>query len=446
LYTSVPETKVEATVRQSWSTIVSALFPKALLSHRTALEFKPNSNDEIFLTSKTNREVTYPGLRFKFVRGPAPLNDDPKFLSLHHSSRPRAFLENLSTTRPSSKSKILLAAEIEKRLEQILHVEGEVELNRVRDRAREIALEFGWKLEMSRLDKVIGGLLGTRHGGVVSPVGQARAVGEPFDAPCLERLQLLFGELRTRPIAEITNVFPSNDHFKNKAFFEAYFSNYIEGTTFEIEEAEEIIFDRRIPEKRPQDAHDIVGTYAIVSSPSEMRRTPRTVDELFEILRARHRTMLEQRPEAEPGVFKTRPNRAGETVFVHPEYVVGTLRKGFELYVDLPAGIRRAIFAMFLVADVHPFVDGNGRLARVMMNSELVSTDQSTIIVPNVYREDYLLTLRSLTRRNRPTPMIDMLLRAQSFSNLDFSKYPPVLAEIQSRNWFKEPDEARIVR
>ena len=34
------------------------------------------------------------------------------------------------------------------------------------------------------------------------------------------------------------------------AFFEAYFSNYIEGTTFEVAEAESIIFQGRIIEDR----------------------------------------------------------------------------------------------------------------------------------------------------------------------------------------------------
>ena len=28
---------------------------------------------------------------------------------------------------------------------------------------------------------------------------------------------------------------------------------------------------------------------------------------------------------------------------------------------------------MFLVSEVHPFVDGNGRIARIMMNAELVA-------------------------------------------------------------------------
>ena len=80
-----------------------------------------------------------------------------------------------------------------------------------------------------------------------------------------------------------------------------------------------------------------------------------------------------------------------------------------------------------------------------MMNAELASAGLSTIIIPNVYRDDHLLALRSLTRRHRPGTLVDALIRAQRFSNLEFSPYPRILKELRRRNWFREPDETRIV-
>src|SRR3546814_5513594 len=52
----------------------------------------------------------------------------------------------------------------------------------------------------------------------------------------------------------------------NLAFFEAYFSNFIEGMEFSVEEAEDIVFRGVIPQERPEDAHDILGTYRVVRS------------------------------------------------------------------------------------------------------------------------------------------------------------------------------------
>lgn len=443
LYVSVPEAETARTIRQTWPAIVARLFPDALLTHRTALEFRPTPDGEIFISAPSSRKVRYPGLVLEFVRGPGPMPDDPPFLTIRASSQARAFLENLST-RSRARSRVLPIEELEARLEQILHLGGEGELNKLRDRAREIAAELGWRRELERLDGLIGTLLGTRAGKVSSAIARARAVGEPFDAACYERLQLLFAEVRN-PLPEIEDSFAAPDHFRNKAFFESYFSNYIEGTTFEIAEAEEIVFDRKIPASRPKDAHDIVGTFEIVSDRGEMQRVPDGLDDLLRLLRSRHAKMMARRPEAEPGTFKTRPNQAGDTTFVHPEYVIGTLRKGMELCEGLRAGLPRAIFTMFLVTDVHPFVDGNGRIARVMMNAELMSVGQSTIIIPTVFRDDYLQALRALTRRHRPAPLVQTLVKAQQMSHLEFSPYPQILKELTRRNWFREPDEARIV-
>lgn len=443
LYVSVPQDQTATVVRQAWSTIVARLFPDALITHRTALDFVPSPAGEVFITGKSNRAIQYPGLTLKFIRGPGPLPDDPKFLTIRSSSLPRALLENLSAGK-ATRSRVLPTEKLEARLEQILHANGKSELNSLRDRAHQIADALGWGAEFKRLDALIGTLLGTRRGNISSAVAQARAVGEPFDPACLERLQLLFAELRS-PLPRIVDNFSAPDHFKNKAFFESYFSNFIEGTTFEVAEAEAIVFDKKIPPMRPKDAHDVLGTFEIVSDLGDMRRTAETFDDFIKIMCSRHARMMARRAEAMPGELKTDTNRAGGTVFVHPDYLRGTLHKGWDLSRDLPAGLPRAIFIAFLVSDVHPFVDGNGRTSRMMMNSELASAGESTIIIPTVYRDDYLQALRALTRRHRPAPLVRTLASAQKFSHLEFSPYPAILADLTRRNWFREPDDARIV-
>lgn len=367
-----------------------------------------------------------------------------RFLGARASSLPRAFLENLATQRGISKT--VSIENLEARLELVLRDAGEQGLNRIRERAREIADAFAWHKELERLDALIGALLGTRSGvAVTSKLARARAAGEPFDERCVERLQTLFAELRVRALVDRPDTFGFGEHFSNKAFFEAYFSNFIEGTTFELREAERIVFDHEIPARRPQDAHDIESTYRIVSDPNEMRRTPRSYVSLRELLVSRHATLMAQRPEAGPGTFKQTINRAGDTVFVHPDYVVGTLKRGAELLVDLPDGLPRAIFIMFLVADIHPFNDGNGRIARIMMNAELVATRSTTIIIPTAYRDEYIDTLRVLTRQHRSAPVVDMLVKAQKLSSLDFSDYAAIKKELEARNWFKEPGPLKLV-
>jgi hypothetical protein len=51
----------------------------------------------------------------------------------------------------------------------------------------------------------------------------------------------------------------------NLPFYEAYFSKFIEGTEFTIDEAERIVNSGVIPADRPEEAHDILGTYRLMA-------------------------------------------------------------------------------------------------------------------------------------------------------------------------------------
>lgn len=229
------------------------------------------------------------------------------------------------------------------------------------------------------------------------------------------------------------------------SFFESYFSNYIEGTEFDIEEAKEIV-DSGIPmPRRDEDSHDILGTFKILSNRTEMRRVPTSPEELFAILSHRHTILLEGRPHMNPGVFKMRNNRAGQTEFVDYQLVKGTLSQGFKYYSALTDPFARAIFMMFMISEVHPFNDGNGRIARVMMNAEFVRADQSRIIVPTVFREDYILALRKLTRHKDPMAYINVMTKLHQFSdNLYGTDFTELKNYLAACNAYEEPSQAKL--
>jgi hypothetical protein len=80
-------------------------------------------------------------------------------------------------------------------------------------------------------------------------------------------------------------------------FYEANFSNYIEGTEFTLDEAAEIVFEHVVPEQRPQDAHDVLGTYQLTSAADVMTQTPASGPELLDLLTRRHAVLLGSRLE-----------------------------------------------------------------------------------------------------------------------------------------------------
>jgi len=99
---------------------------------------------------------------------------------------------------------------------------------------------------------------------------------------------------------------------------------------------------------------------------------------------------------------------------------------------------------MFIVSEVHPFDDGNGRIARIMMNAEFVNKAKTKIIIPTVFREDYLLTLKKLTNQDEPEPYINMLSKAHKFSEkLCFENYDDFFKYLEDHNAFFESDEGK---
>jgi fido (protein-threonine AMPylation protein) len=111
----------------------------------------------------------------------------------------------------------------------------------------------------------------------------------------------------------------------------------------------------------------------------------------------------------------------------------------------LDRAFQRAVFMMFLVSEVHPFDDGNGRLARAMMNAELVSQGERRILIPTAYRIDYMGALRRLTRQDDPSVLIRALDRAQEFTHrIDFADYERACATLETYGAFGEGEEARI--
>lgn len=97
---------------------------------------------------------------------------------------------------------------------------------------------------------------------------------------------------------------------------------------------------------------------------------------------------------------------------------------------------------LFMVSEVLPFNDGNGRISRIMMNAELVHADQSKIIIPTVFRDDYLNALRRLTRRNDPTVIIKAMARVRQFSsNITGDNFETTKDYLKRCNAFKESDE-----
>ncbi|HOU68006.1 MAG TPA: Fic family protein [Paludibacteraceae bacterium] len=444
IYTTNLEDEPDVIIRRNIFYILGQLYPQAVISHRSAYELKPTADGDIYLTYTYSKNISLPGLKVHLMEGPKGTEHDMPFIeNLYISSSERRTLENLQNGRArGNSSKCLPRTSIEEFLERMLQVNGESGLNAFRDKARVVSKELNMEEEFEILNQIIGAILSTKPSKILtSASAQARAQGEPYDSERVRLFGVLFEALHNTPLPLIDEPNVENAAFRNFAFFESYFSNYIEGTEFEIEEARTIIETGQALPARNADSHDVLGTFQLVSSRREMRRTPSSSEELIELLQDRHRILMAARPDRNPGMFKMQNNHAGDTHFVDCTLVRGTLRKGYEFYQAIEHPFAKALFMMFMISEVHPFNDGNGRISRIMMNSELVAADQSKIIIPTVFREDYLNALRRLTRKGDPSVVIRALSRVRQFSaNITGDDFEISRKYLESCNAFKDGD------
>ncbi|WP_056928613.1 Fic family protein [Candidatus Symbiothrix dinenymphae] len=440
---------VERIIKRHFFEILKWRFPNAVISHRSASELRPTETGNFFVTSNYTKRITdLKGFTLNVMAGKPALDSDVNLDGIYVSSEWRWMLENMQTTRKKGgESKAFPVEFIEDKLEKIIIREGEAGINKFRDKAKTVAEQLDFAPEFEKLNALISALLSTHNSAVLSSASaKARATGMPFDAQRVELFEILYDKLKDYYFPERPDKNDSEESFLLFSFFEAYFSNYIEGTKFTIDDARHIVETGIAVSKRVKDSHDILGTFHILSNRQEMTTTPSTADELIKLLKNRHLTMmLERAEEVNAGMFKNRNNRAGSTEFVEHTLVEGTLRQGFNYYAALTDPMAKALFIMFMVSEIHPFTDGNGRISWIMGNAELFKSGQSRIIVPTVYREDYLMSLKKMTNRKEPDTYIRVMDKLQHFSNNIFGEsFDEVNNYLKETNACKEPSEAKL--
>ncbi|WP_259460538.1 Fic family protein [Paraburkholderia sp. BL23I1N1] len=433
--------EVAGRIRRSWQKIAAHAVPGAVVSHRSALTGGITPSDEVVLSHPTrfNRRIRYPGLTLVLLKGPGPQPRDLRLgsLDLYWASQERALLENLGRAAATTRA---ARDDIEERLITSLNASKEAGLNLIRDRARELVEPLGAQTSYDVLNSLIGALLSTHSKGVLkTKAGLAIAQGTPIDMERMRLFDSLATALRTTVLPDIADIADQGNSRIHFAFLESYFSNYVEGTRFSVEEAEGIVLRNQIVAQRPKDSHDILGVFNLAYRSDTRAMVPPAGQDFVDVLQERHRIMLERRPEVDPGNLKLEANYAGTTQFVQPSHVRGTLAEGSRLALSIPEGMARAIYYLFLVAEVHPFADGNGRLSRLVMNAELSRRERCRIIIPTLFHPQFVDCLRALTQSGRPEPLITALSRMATWSaGFDYADVASLIASMRSAHAFEE--------
>ena len=78
---------------------------------------------------------------------------------------------------------------------------------------------------------------------------------------------------------------------------------------------------------------------------------------------------------------------------LNPDAVLDAMGALSELMSDEDNALVRAVLGHFFFVYIHPYMDGNGRTARFVMNSQLVTAGYPWVVIPVERRQEYMAAL-----------------------------------------------------
>ena len=97
------------------------------------------------------------------------------------------------------------------------------------------------------------------------------------------------------------------------------------------------------------------------------------------------------------------------------ESLTDAIKTLFKCAHQEPHPLTRAVLCHWFIGYIHPFPDGNGRTARLLMNALLVSAGYPWTIIRLETRSQYMAALEELSVNHNPVPFVDVLLEAMHY-------------------------------
>ena len=166
------------------------------------------------------------------------------------------------------------------------------------------------------------------------------------------------------------------DSMRSRAFLlEAHHTTHIEGTRLTIEDAENLLAGRAVPEADPEDVRELLNYRDAFEYVSSYLNSGGPITERL-ILEIHARLVAGVRGgSAAPGQYRLVQNfiinsATGETIYTPPPPgEVPVLMSELVEWLNRPTDIHPVIasgIAQFQLVHIHPFIDGNGRTSRLL--------------------------------------------------------------------------------
>lgn len=194
----------------------------------------------------------------------------------------------------------------------------------------------------------------------------------------------------------------------------AYTSNGIEGNTLTRRETELAIVEKMTTGAKPiNDYLEAVNHAKAFDFISNSAHNTVYIDENF-VLQI-HKIILSGIDDTNAGFYRSvRVRIAGSQTVLPNPLKVPELMAEFGKWLEQKADdvLLKAIEAHYRLVSIHPFVDGNGRTARLLMNAMLLEYGYEPIIIRKIDRKRYLSALETYQTTGNNEPYYKFMLSA----------------------------------
>lgn len=220
---------------------------------------------------------------------------------------------------------------------------------------------------------------------------------------------------------------------------QVYNSNAIENSTLSLEETEKILLqidlDRYISEREIFEAKNLARVVSYIEKKSKEQELD------FEVILLLHKMLLSNIRDDIAGRFRNGKEwvRVGDHIAVDPQLVSARLEQAIAEYqANYHENIVKRVARFHLSFEqIHPFVDGNGRIGRVLNNYLLIREGFVPINIKFIDRKTYYEAFRDFNQKSKTALMEDIVGKALANS------YHKRLAYLESKEIMRLSDYAK---
>ena len=236
-----------------------------------------------------------------------------------------------------------------------------------------------------------------------------------------------------RPLAE-----PTLSELRRRLMTEeVYHSNAIEGSTLSLRETAEILATGELYLDKQREAQEALNLMNAIQYVETLRPEPSTAHDLKALLEA-HRLILTSVNEAEAGHTRNHPVMIRAAKYQPPdsEQVDDLMTQFLERLSNSRSAdqVLRAAWAHWTLARIHPFGDGNGRIARLWQNLVLFQGGLTAALIRSSERKEYYEALQ-LADGGEFNPFVQFVARCCQLTLQEYLNAQQAVDELQ--DWAK---------